>query len=103
MVEYQQLLWFNSGFPGCTSGKELACRCRRHKRYGFDLWVGKSPWRRKWQPTPVFLHGEAHGQRSLAGYSLKGCKESETTEVTYHAHTYMVQFNSFASQGSLAS
>jgi len=36
---------------------------------GFDPWVGKIPWRRKWQPTPVFLLGELHGQRSLAGYS----------------------------------
>ena len=38
------------------------------------------PWRRKWQPTPVFLHGEFHGQRSLAGYSPWDCKESDTTE-----------------------
>ena len=36
---------------------------------GFDPWVGKIPWRRKWQPTPVFLPGKSHGQRSLAGYS----------------------------------
>ena len=41
---------------------------------------GRSPWRRKWQPTPVFLCGESHGQRSLEGYSLQGCKESDTTE-----------------------
>jgi len=39
-------------------------------RRGFDSWVGKIPWRRKWQPTPVFLLGESHGQRSLVGYSL---------------------------------
>ena len=43
-------------------------------------WVGKTPWRRKWQPTPVFLPGKAHGQRSLAGYGPWGCKESDTTE-----------------------
>ena len=43
------------------NGKESACQCRRHKRYGFDLWVGKIPWRRKWQPTPVFSPGESHG------------------------------------------
>ena len=42
---------------------------RRSKRLGFDPWVGKIPWRRKWQPTPIFLPGESHGQRSLAGYS----------------------------------
>ena len=39
--------------PGGTSGKEPACRCRRHKRHGFDPWVGKSPWKRAWQPTLV--------------------------------------------------
>ena len=49
-------------------------------RCGFDLWVGKIPWRRKWQPTPVFLPGESHGQRSLAGYSPWGGKELNTTE-----------------------
>ena len=47
------------GFPGGTSGKEPACQFRRHKRYRFDLWVGKIPWLRAWQPTPVFLPGES--------------------------------------------
>ena len=42
----------------------------RRRRWGFDPWVGKIPWRRAWQPTPVFLPGESHGERSLAGYSL---------------------------------
>ena len=41
---------------------------------------GTSPWRRKWQPTPVLLPGESHGWRSLVGYSPWGCKESDTTE-----------------------
>ena len=44
-----------------------------------DPWVGQIPWRRKWQPTPVFLPGESHG-RSLVGYSSWGRKESDTTE-----------------------
>ena len=44
-----------------------------------DPWVGKIPWRRKWQPTPVFLPGKSHGQRSLAGYSPRGGKESDAT------------------------
>ena len=57
------------GFPGGDSGKEATCQQRRSKRLGFDPWVGKIPWRRKWQPTPIFLPGESHGQRSLAGYS----------------------------------
>ena len=56
-------------FPGGPGGKELACQCRRHKRHRFNPWVGKIPWRRAWQPTPVFLPGELHGQRSLVGYN----------------------------------
>ena len=47
------------GFPGGTSGKELACQCRRHKRHGFHPWVGKILWRREGQPTPVFLPGKS--------------------------------------------
>ena len=70
------------GFSGGTSGKELAYQCRRCKRCNFDPWVGKIPWMRAWQPTSVFLHGESHVQRSLAGYSPKGCKELDMTEVT---------------------
>ena len=57
------------------SGKESACQCRRCKRCGFDFWVGKIPWRKKWQPTPVFLPGKFHGQRNLVGYSPWGRKE----------------------------
>ena len=48
----------------------------------FSTWVGNIPWRRAWQPTPVFLLGESHGQRSLAGYSPWGRKELDTTEVS---------------------
>ena len=51
-------------------------------RHGFSLWVGKIPWRGAWQPTPVFLPGESHGQRSLVGCDPSGHKESNTTEVT---------------------
>ena len=46
----------------------------------------KNPWRRKWQPAPVFLPGEPHGQRSLTSYSPWGCKESDTTELL-NTHT----------------
>ena len=49
-------------------------------RPGFDLWVRKTPWRTKWQPTPVFLPRESHGQKSVVGYSPWGRKESDTTE-----------------------
>ena len=67
-------------FPGGAGGKEPACQCRRQKRSGFHPWVGKIPWRRKWPPTPVFLPGESHGQRGLAGYSLWHHKESNMTK-----------------------
>ena len=50
----------------------------------FHPWVGKIPWRRAWQCTPVFLTGESHGQRRLAGYSTWGCKEWDSTEATQH-------------------
>ena len=56
------------GFLSDSDGKDLL-QCRRS---GLNPWVGKIPWRRKWQPTPVFLPGEAHGQRSLAGFSQWG-------------------------------
>ena len=57
-------------FPYSSVGR-VCLQCRRP---GLDPWVGKIPWRRKWQPTPVFLPGESHGQRSLAGYSPWGHK-----------------------------
>ena len=60
--------WNSKGtwFPGGASGKEPSCQCKRQKRYGFNPWVGKSPWRRTWQPTPVFLPGECHGHFLVA-------------------------------------
>ena len=51
--------------------------CQQCSRPGFNPWVGKIPWRKEWQPTPVFLPGESHGQRSLVGYSPWGPKETE--------------------------
>ena len=56
----------------------------------FTPWVGKIPWRRKWQLTPVFLPGKSHGQRSQVSYSPRSFKESETTSVTEHTHTYIM-------------
>ena len=47
---------------------------------GADPWVGKMPWRRKWQPTPVFLPGKSYGQRSPVGYIPKSSKKSDMTE-----------------------
>ena len=63
------------GFPGGTSGKEPACQS---KRWGFNPWVRKIPWRRAWQSTPVYLPGESHGQRSLS------CKESMGSQRVGH-------------------
>ena len=61
-------MW-DMGFPGGASGKEPTYQCRRCKRHGFDPCVGKISWRKAWQPAPVFLPGESHGQRSLVGYN----------------------------------
>ena len=57
------VLW-TCGFLSGTSGEEPTRQCKRHKRHSFDPWVGKIPWSRKWQPTPLFLPGESHGQRA---------------------------------------
>ena len=70
----------SGGFSGDSDGKESTCQCRRCKRLRFNPWVGKIPWRKKQKPTPVFLPGKFRGQRSLAGYSPRGHKESDTTE-----------------------
>ena len=75
---------FWRSFPGGSSGKEPTCQSRRHKTHGFDPWVGKVPWRRKWQPTPLFLPGESHGQRNLVDCSPWDHKELYMTKVTYH-------------------
>ena len=59
----------NKGLPGGANGREPACQCKRLKRGGFDPWVGKMPWKRTWQPTPVLLPGE-----------FPWTEESDTTE-----------------------
>ena len=76
---FSQLI-FLFGLPRLYSGKESACHCRRLKRPEFDPWIRRIPCRREWHPTPVFLPGEFHGQRSLAGSSPWGCKELDMTE-----------------------
>ena len=83
-----ELLSFQ-GLPGGASGKEPSCQCRRHKILRFNLWVRKIPARRAQQPSPAFLSGESHGQRSLVGSSPWGLKESDTTEqLSMHTPTY---------------
>ena len=64
---------------GASLVTQMVKICQQCRRRGFDLWVGKVPWRREWLPTPVFLPGEFHGQRSLAVF-LRGRKELDTTE-----------------------
>ena len=66
--------------PGGASGKEPTCQCRRHKRHKFDPWVRKIPWKRAWQPTPVFLPGESQDREVWA--TVHGVSESDKTEVT---------------------
>ena len=71
--------------PRWRSGKETNCQGRRCR---FNPRVGKMPWRRAWQPTPLFLPRESHRQRSLVGYSPWGHKETDTTKATWHIHTH---------------
>ena len=80
ILQFQVLLYctnlFRMGFPGGSDGRvHLQCR-----RPGFDPWVGRISWRRARQPTPVFLPGESHGQRSLVGCSPWDPRELDTTE-----------------------
>ena len=77
------------GFVDVASHKESTCQCRRCKRWEFNSWVRKIPWRREWLPTPVFLPGEFHGQRSPVDYSPWSCKESDMSEqMNTHTQTY---------------
>ena len=78
------------GFPGGASDKESIYCCRRCKRNGSDPWVRKMPWGRKWQPTPVFLPGQFHGQRSLRA----------TVHGTRHNRSVGELFESLDFQGS---
>ena len=74
--------------PGASVVKNPPAMQEMHRTHGFSPWAGKIPWRKKWQPIPVFLPGELHGQRSLAGYSPWGHKESDMTEqLTHTEHT----------------
>ena len=70
---------------GGASGKEPTGQYRRRKSYRFNPWIRKIPWRRAWQPIPIFLPGESHGQRSLLGYTDHSIAESYMTEVNSHA------------------
>ena len=98
MIYYSIKLKKKMGLPRWRSVKVLNWQCRRCKRREFyPLQLGRSPWRRKWQPTPVFLPEEFHGQRSLAGYIVHGVAKSRTqlsecmcacTRACTHTHTH---------------
>ena len=72
-----QVALCGQGFPGGSMGKESSCQCSRHRKHRFAPWVRKIPWRKEWQPTPILLPGESHGQRRLAGNSPWG-RQSQT-------------------------
>ena len=71
------LLW-KAGAPTWLSGKEPTWQCGRRRRLRFGPWIGKTPWWRRWLPTPGFLPGISHGQRSLAVYRPWSHEESDT-------------------------
>ena len=97
VLMYSQIM----GFPGGAVAKSLPASARDsgNKRCKFDSWVWKILWRRKWIPTPVFLPGKFHGERSLAGYSPWGHEESDTTECACthtHTHTHTHTYSQFS-------
>ena len=85
MNMFRKGLHFPVGFPGGSVGKESACNAGDTGDASLILGSGRFPWRKKWQPTPVYLPGESHGQRSLVGYSPWGRKKLDTTEATGHS------------------
>ena len=70
----------HSHIPGSSSSKEPICQCRRHKKLEFNPWVRNIPWKRKWQPTPIYLPGKSHGQRRLVDYSQWAGSELDKTQ-----------------------
>ena len=84
---------------GC-SGEESACQYKKCKKHGFDPWMGKISWDRRWWPPPVFLPGKSHGQRSLTGYNLQGNRRvghNWATEHTHHCTNFLKSLNPFSS------
>ena len=82
---YILYIQYRKGLPWWLRWHRIRLQCGRP---GFDPWVGKIPWRRSWQPMPVFLPGESHGERSLVGHSPSGCKESHNWLPFTHTHTH---------------
>ena len=80
--------WQLFGLPRWDSGKESACQYRRHR---FHAWVRKISWRRKWQPTPIFLPGKSYGQRSLVGYSPWGLRITQLSNWAVSNGNYLLR------------
>ena len=94
--QVQPLILESSQKSDTNSNSSSYLRCRSCRRRGFNLWVREIPWRRKWQPTPVFSPGESHGQRSLVGYSPRDRKESDTTEWLHFTSLQSLQYQGLA-------
>ena len=75
----------NTGFPSGASGKESACQCRRCKRCGLSPWVGKIPWRKVWQPTPVFSPRESPWTEEPGRLQSMGLQRIRHDRVTKHS------------------
>ena len=78
-------------YPATFPGGSLVTNLPATQRLRFDPWVRKIPWIREWQPTPVFLPGKSHGQRSLVGYSPWGHKRVRPDGARTHAHAWSLE------------
>ena len=94
----------SADFPGGASDKDSTCQCSQCKRLGFDPWVGKIPKRRKWQPTPAFLPGKFHGQRSLVVHRVWKSWMHSWAQVTQHnkRHCRRANLHVWAKQVSMS-
>ena len=96
---FMSLIHFEFIFPWWLRWWSVCLHCQRP---GFNPWVGKISWRRKWQPTPVFLPEKSHGRRSLVGFSPRGHKESNRTRrLHFHFHGVRKCSNSILLQGAV--
>ena len=82
---------YDLGFPGGAVIKESACQCRGCRRHRFDPWVGKIPWRRKWQPTPLFLSGKSINRGTWRA-TVHGIAKSQTDLATKQQHDHQGEF-----------
>ena len=106
-VSFQHRAWHREihpqGLPDGACGKEPAYKCRRCKRCRIDPWVGKSPWKKAWQPTSELLSGGSHRQKSQAGNGPQVLEESDMTEVTQQQQQQQHRFDieEFLNKGQL--